>query len=225
MTNGRTRIIDRIREAILDGEWPPGDRLQPMALSKRLETSTTVIREALAILAGDGLVLTKPNHGFFIPELDLREFRDMTEARCLAEEYAARLAVERGDLQWEAELTAAHYRLAHTPRRDPDAPGRILPEWAAAHREFHRVLLVACDCAPLMHIVSNLADSADLYRRWAAQSQVAVDRDVEREHQLLLEAALAHDAPLLGQRLREHYQATLDVVIQAGFSHQDDASS
>ena len=221
MSNGRTRIIDRIREAILDGEWSPGYRLQPMALSKRFETSTTVVREALAILAGDGLVLTKPNHGFFIPNLDIREFQDSTELRCITEALAARLATERGDLQWEAELTAAHHRLARTPRRDPAEPDQILPAWAAAHREFHHVLLSACGSLQILHLASNLADSADLYRRWAAPSSAASGRDVEAEHAGLLEAALAHDGEELGRRLRAHYESTLQVVLQAGFAQPE----
>ncbi len=212
MSNRRTSTIEQVRQAILDGEWPPGDRLQPLALSERFGTSTTVVREALAILAGDGLVVTEPNHGFFIPKLNFQEFEDSTELRCVTEALAARLATERGDLQWEANLTASHHRLARTPRRDPKDPSRISSEWAAAHREFHHVLLEACDCAPILHIASNLADSADLYRRWAAQSDTASSRDVEAEHLGLLEAALAHDGELLGERLRTHYLITLNAA-------------
>lgn len=218
MSNGRTRVIDQIRDAILAGEWSPGDRLQPMALAKRFATSTTVVREALAILAGDGLVLTRPNHGFFIPELDMREFQDSTELRCVTEALAARLATERGDLEWESELTAAHHTLARTPRRNQGDPSRISPEWAAAHREFHHKLLSACACAPILQLASNLADSADLYRRWAAPSTAASGRDVEAEHAGLLEAALAHDGEELAKRLRAHYEATLNVVLKAGFA-------
>lgn len=217
MVNGRSRIIDLIREAVLDGEWSPGDRLQPMALSRRFDTSTTVVREALAILAGDGLVVARPNQGFFIPKLDIQEFKDSTELRCVAEALGARLATERGDLQWESDLVAAHHRLARTPRRDPGDPHRILPEWAAAHREFHRALLSACGSTQILHFAANLADSADLYRRWAATTGAASGRDVEKEHTELFESALARDGEELGRRLRAHYEATLDVVLRAGF--------
>lgn len=216
MSNGRTRMVELLRGAILAGEWVPGQRLQPKALSERFDTSTTVVREALTLLAGDGLLRSIPNRGFFVPELWLRELRDITELRCVTEELGATLAVERGGLEWESQLMAAHHRLARVPRRLPRDPDRINPDWASAHREFHRLLLSACDCEPIVRLASNLADSTELYRRWAAASPAAGRRGVEEEHARILDAALAHDGPLLGSRLRSHYQATMDVVLAAG---------
>ncbi|MCC3266038.1 GntR family transcriptional regulator [Arthrobacter gengyunqii] len=216
MSEAGSRIISSIRRAILNGEWVPGGKLQPAALAAQFGTSTTVVREALARLAGDGLVTSERNRGFFVQQLDLRQLRDITELRCVSEGLAAGLSVERGDLQWESDLIAAHHQLSRAPRRAPSDPARITDEWAYAHKQFHAKLLHACDCPPMTKLAADLADSTELYRRWAAPSTAAAVRDVEQEHRDILEAALDRDAAKLAALLRSHYEATVQVVLDAG---------
>lgn len=216
MAKASTLSIEGIRRTILRGVWSPGERLQPTTLAAQFETSTTVIRESLTRLAGEGLVRIRPNRGFFVAELNLRELADLTELRCISEALAARLSVERGDLAWESGLIAAHHNLARTPRRRADDPAQVSEAWSRAHRAFHLKLLEACDCQAMVSLSSNLADSTELYRRWAAPSPAASGRDVEKEHELLLEAALNRDAEALARLLREHYEATVQVVMQSG---------
>jgi DNA-binding GntR family transcriptional regulator len=210
------QTVDEIRGAVLGGSWRPGERLAPVALAERFGTSSTVVREALTRLAGDGLLTWERNRGFFVPELDPRGLRDITELRCVTEELAARLAVERGDLQWESELIAAHHQLSRTPRRAQDDPEHITGSWGLAHRFFHRKLLEACSSLPMLRLADNLADSTELFRRWAAPSVAAGERSVEQEHRDILEAALARDAVQLGKLLRQHYETTMHVVLEAG---------
>ncbi|MFD1213636.1 GntR family transcriptional regulator [Arthrobacter sp. GCM10027362] len=213
-----SRTADEIRSAVLGGGWKPGERLRPAVLAERFGTSTTVVREALARLAGDGLVAARRNRGFFVPQLDLRELGDVTELRCVSEALAARLSLERGDLQWESELNAAHHHLSRVPRRDPAAAERITEEWTAAHKAFHAKILEAAACPAMSRLAANLAGSTELYRRWAAPSAAAAVRDVEREHRSILEAALARDAAGLAALLRAHYEATVQVVLESGLA-------
>lgn len=217
--------LDAVRSAILAGDWAPGEKLSPGVLAEQCGTSNTVIREALTRLVGDGLVTSERNRGFFVRELRLRELQDLTELRCTTEALAARLAVERGDLRWESELIAAHHQLSRTPRRVPGEPARISADWDAEHRRFHALLIAPCDCAPMVRLAENLADSTALYRRWAAASAAASRRDVEAEHRQLLEAALARDAQALGALLRSHYEATVSVVLEAGLAPLDAAAA
>lgn len=205
-----------IREAILDGAWTPGERLAPPHLAQRFSTSTTVIRESLTRLSGEGLVAAIPNRGFFVPELNLRQLRDQTELRCVTEQLAATLAIERGDLEWESALIAAHYKLSKAPRRQVENPEQFTAQWGKAHRDFHQLLLAPCACPPLLELSANLANSTLLYRRWAAASEAATHRNVEAEHEGLLQAALDRDAGDLGERLRAHYEATAQVILDAG---------
>lgn len=218
--NRGVRIHDLVREDVLQGEWKPGDRLQPKTLAERYETSTTVVREALTRLAGEGFVRVERNRGFFVPQLSLSSLKDLTEVRCRTEELALELAIERGDLQWESDVTAAHHALSRTPRRGANDPEHVAESWALAHRAFHRRLIEACDVPVLLSLSNHLADATELYRRWAAPSEAALSRDVEAEHEAIMRAALSRDAPRAAALIREHYERTVDVVLQSGLTEQ-----
>lgn len=215
--NPEIPMVERIRHAILDGSWPPGQRLGPVALAEQFDTSSTVVREALTRLAGESLLEAKTNRGFFIPQLRLQEFKDVTALRCVTEALALRLSLERGDLQWETDLLAAHHRMLKTPRRVPGFQ-RPNDEWRRAHWGFHHALLAACGCEPMLKIAAGLAQSTDLYRVWAAPAREASKRDVEHEHQDLVEAALARDADRAIALLQHHYEETARVVLDAGLT-------
>lgn len=214
--NTGLRITESIREAVLTGVWPPNTKLKPAELAAQFGASTTIIRETLTRLAGEGLLVVQPNRGFFIEDLTLRELRDITDLRCISEAFAIKLSLERGDLQWEAELTAAHHRLARTPRRLEGDSARINPEWARAHRDFHQKIIAACDCDPMITLAANLATKTELYRQWAAPAGSAVSRDVEKEHRDLLDAALGRNVELTARLLTDHYNKTVEVVLDAG---------
>jgi len=216
--NAGARITEVLRDALLEGRWPPGERLQPAVLAADFAISTTIIRETLTRLAGEGLVVTRPNRGFFVRDLSLRELGDITELRCAAEAVAVRLSLTRGDLDWESELIAAHHRLARTPRRASDDPTRISDDWVKAHRAFHHTLIAACDCEPMTTLSANLAVKTELYLRWAAPTPSAIVRDVEREHRELLEAAVARDVERTTALLVAHYETTVRVVLEAGLA-------
>lgn len=218
MAQAGPQAIEWIREEILRGEWGPGTRLQPAALAERLGASSTVVREALARLAGDGLVTSLPNRGFFVRELDIQELEDLTELRCVTEALAARLAVARGDVVWESEVMAVHHQLTRIPRRAAEDPSHVDPAWQKAHKAFHLKLLEACACQPMLKLASDLSDATELYRCWAAPHVEPGRRDVEKEHRDILAAALARDAEELTRLLRSHYEATVRVVLDSGIA-------
>lgn len=215
-TNVGVRVTGSLRRAILNGLWEPGTRLPPVALASQFNVSTTIIRETLTRLTGEGLVVVRPNRGFFVPDLSLRELRDITELRCASEAIAVRLSLTRGDLRWESDLLAAHHQLARTPRRTSDDPSHISDEWARAHSAFHQALIGACDCEPMITLSANLATKTELYRRWAAPARVAMGRDVELEHRSILEAALERDVDQTTRLLTSHYEKTVRVVLESG---------
>jgi len=209
-------VHEHIRADVLGGRWAPGERLQPVALSKLYDTSTTVIREALTRLAGERFVFVEPNRGFFVPRLSLDQLRDITEVRCRNEGLALELAITRGDLTWESELIATHYQLSHTPRRGEDDPAHVAEAWSDAHRAFHAKLIEASNVPVLLSLARQLSDSTELFRRWAAPSPAAESRNVEQEHREILEATVARDAVRATALLRHHYEKTVEVVLRSG---------
>ncbi|MGO1543795.1 MAG: GntR family transcriptional regulator [Gulosibacter sp.] len=211
-------VREQLREDILGGEWAPGEKLQLASLSERYETSSTVIREALTQLTGARLIELKPNRGFFIPTLSLNELRDFNELRCLSEEFGIKLAIERGDLQWESEVFAAHHKLERTPRLIDDEPGTLAPEWITAHREFHVQLISACNLPVLIDLSAILFDSTTMYRRWVNQAPAIAARRIDDEHKEILQAVLDRDSARAGELLRQHYTASMELILEVGLS-------
>jgi DNA-binding GntR family transcriptional regulator len=209
-------IRDALRSDILAGHWSPGEKLQLTALSEHYQTSSTVIREALTRLVGDRLVQLKPNRGFFVPPISLAELEDITELRCVNEEFGITLAIERGGLDWESELIAVHHTLERTPRRRAEDPDQHTPEWNDAHQAFHAKLMEACGVPVLIDLTCTLSDIAQLYGRWAGVATREAKRDVEQEHRDILAAVLKRDAPAAAKLLRRHYETTMDAVRKAG---------
>ncbi|MFI7495333.1 GntR family transcriptional regulator [Kocuria sp. M4R2S49] len=207
-------IRDELRINMLSGRWAPGDRLQLNQLSEQFETSSTVVREALTRLAGERLVVLRPNRGFFVPTLSMDELRDITELRCVNEQFGVALAIERGDLAWEGELMAAHHRMERTPRRDED--NRLTAEWAVAHQAFHAQLLAACGIPTLIDLTSTISDLTQLYNQWATSATNWTGRDLSAEHQAILDAALARDAKTAADLLADHYRRTLESITTLG---------
>ncbi|MFP1646354.1 GntR family transcriptional regulator [Pontitalea aquivivens] len=211
----KTLVIDvsqRLRQRILGGVLRPGDRLQPGQLSKEFGASTTVIREALLLLGHDRLVQSSTGQGYFVSRLNQAEFRDLTKVRCHVETLALTLAIERGSLAWESELTAVHHRLVRTERKVDDQP-QTSSEWFKAHRDFHAKLIEACRISTLIDFSETLANATELYRVWFAQTATVLSRDVEREHSDILSAVIARDAGKACALLVGHYTTTMENLL------------
>jgi len=89
-------LAEHLRQALLDGKFAPGSRLNEVHLSQQLQVSRTPVRAALHLLAGEGLLRYQANKGFVVRLFPLSEVVVAYEMRALAEGLAARLAAERG---------------------------------------------------------------------------------------------------------------------------------
>ena len=105
------QVYGVIRSELLNGVLHPGQKLKMAELTERFVASQSVIREALTRLTEQGLLVAAPQRGFRVRDLSVEDIAELTETRVQVESLALRLAVERGDLQWETGILAAHYRL------------------------------------------------------------------------------------------------------------------
>lgn len=217
MTELAVLALTEIRALILQGKWAPGVKLQPARIAATLNTSTTVVREALTKLTGSGLVTTEHNRGFFVRQLDQREFRDIIELRCLTDGLGASLAIERGDLDWESRVIAAHHKMSRTPRLTPDR-SNMTSHWAEAHRAFHLAITEACNFPTLLTLTSELTDLNELFR-FHASPRVRSDAVVAAEHAAILEAIIDRDAGAASERIRKHYENGLQKIEDALAEH------
>ena len=205
-------VYRKIRDSIISGSVQPGDRLQPALLSEQVLASTTVVREALAVLAGERLVTFRPGQGYFVPEIRRDLIRDLTSVRVHTESLALSWAMERGGLEWESELIAAHHRLTRTPRRTED--DHLNPEWSHFHRAFHASFINGCGVPVLIEVCDQLSAATEIYRAWSTNFVTTESRDVEAEHAGILESVLAGNRAEALERLASHYESTTRLIIE-----------
>jgi DNA-binding GntR family transcriptional regulator len=206
------RVYDELRDAILRGDFAPGDALKPQELASTHGVSLAVVREALVRLVGDGLADRLTNRGFAVPAQSDRRWQELAEARSMIESATLRLSIERGDLDWEARVRAAHHRLARTPAYEPGTDGVVSTQWTEAHRAFHRALLEGSGSAVLLETFDRMWLAGELARRWSARR--VPDRDYLAEHRQLEEAALARDADTAAALLARHLTLTAVGLIE-----------
>lgn len=200
------QVYAHLRGAIMRGEFAPGDALKPQDLARERGVSLAVVREALVRVVGEGLADRLPNRGFAVPAYSDRRWQEIAEARRAVEPVMLRMAIERGDVDWESRVRAAHHRLVRTPPYAPDEGEHYSEAWSEAHRVFHRALLEGCGNPVLLETFDRLWTASELARRWSALR--APDRDGVEEHRQLEEAALARDADTAAEVLARHLTLT-----------------
>ncbi|MFG1793710.1 GntR family transcriptional regulator [Nocardia sp. NPDC049149] len=200
------QVYAHLRGAIMRGDFAPGAALKPQDLAKEHGVSLAVVREALVRLVGEGMADRLPNRGFAVPAFSDRRWQDIAEARRTIEPVLLRMSIERGDLDWEARVRAAHHRLSRTPAWVPEEGKHYSEAWAEAHRIFHRTLLDGCGNPVLLQTFDRMWTASELARRWSGLRNP--DRDGDEEHRRLEEAALARDADTAAAILARHLTLT-----------------
>jgi GntR family transcriptional regulator, vanillate catabolism transcriptional regulator len=96
MAGKNSRVIVRIREMILHGQLLPGQRVREVELASNLGVSRTPVREALPILAQEGMLTQLDTRGFVVREFTAQEIMDAIDVRGALEGLAARILAEQG---------------------------------------------------------------------------------------------------------------------------------
>ena len=194
----------RLRSDILGGELLPGMKLKLDALRERYDVSVNTLRETLSRLAADGLVEAEGQRGFAVMPASLADLIDITETRRLLECHAARLSVERADLEWESRLVASYHKLSKAEElvvQDADQHADLLETY---NREFHGALISGCNSRWLLHFHGLMYDQSLRYRMLAFRVKDFPRDQSRREHKQILDAALARDVETLIAILGTH---------------------
>lgn len=209
-----------LRRAVLHGELTGGQRLPLNELARQYGVSLGVVREAVTRLASERLLEATPQAGFRVRPLSPEHLADLSWARCQIESVAIEESVRHGDVQWQADVVAAHHVLSATDPLDPD--GTLSRAWMDAHRAFHAAIVSACPSATLLAVRQQLFDEGELYRHRFAERQEG-HRDVAKEHQELVDAVLEGNVARASALLVAHISATARRVERLG--HAGDASA
>jgi DNA-binding GntR family transcriptional regulator len=197
-------VADALRAAILSGRIGPGERLVEAELARELRVSRGPVREALALLAREGIVVSIPRHGKFVQGFTPRLIDELYSLRMVLEPYAASRVIARLDDAAVKRLDAA------------------LAAIAAAVADDDERTLAQCDIG-FHHLICELADHDLLMRAWQENiagklgillsittRTLSALRDAERQHRRLLDPIVAGDETQARARLEEHIAEAAD---------------
>ncbi len=120
----RDSAVDALRNALLDGDFQPGESLSEPALAAQMSVSRGPVREALLVLEQEGLVVHHPHRGFSVLSLGPEDRRGMTLVRASLEALALELAKARATPEDLEEMRATLDDLVKSYGRDVRASAR-----------------------------------------------------------------------------------------------------
>lgn len=208
------RAVEHLRGLIVHGELAPGANLVETELGDRLGVSRTPLREALKLLAVEGLIELRLNRSPRVMPMDPADIADLFEAVGGIERVAAEMAADRitpDELQRLRELQEAIER--HHAAGD-------LHRYFDVNQQIHVLIVRASKNRSLEEAHGRLLGRAERARYFALGSGSRWDESVV-EHRQVLDALNRRDAEDAGRRLREHVMRTGQIVssaLQAGTS-------
>ena len=189
------RVAERVRERILAHSLSPGSWIDEQALTAELGISRTPLREALKVLAAEGLVTMKLRRGAYVTEVSERDLAEVFHLLSLLEsDAAAAVAREASDAQL-AELAALHQHLEQAVG-DRDA-------FFAANEAFHMRLLELAGNRWRNQVVGDLRKVMKLYRHHSLFKQGRLEASL-KEHRRIMAALKARNATLVQQLMQQH---------------------
>lgn len=197
----------KLRQAIVAGVLPPGERLVERQLSLQMGASRTPLREAMIRLVHEGLLTSLPSGGMVVASIDEREARELYDIRLGLEGYAARLAAERRDDAAIEELRS--FAALEHKRLDP-VDLRGLEE---LNNLFHRALYACTGSRRLFDAIETYREQALHYRIYDIYAPHEVVRGV-RQHDALIDAVEARDGALAECLMREHISQGAAIVLE-----------
>ena len=207
----RDQAYTRLRDAILDGTFEPGEQLKDAELATWLGLSRTPIREALARLEEYGLVETEPNRYTRVAPLSARDARDAFTVYATLEALAASLGVPR---LADADLE----RMRATNRDFADALAAAAVDAAlAADDRFHGVLVQASANREIARSLERLRPKIRRLER-ARFGSLAGRRSVE-QHERIIALCAAGEVERAAEAVRENW-LTLGALIDQSFREE-----
>lgn len=217
MDDPRATLSDQahqtIRDDIVSGVLAPGARLRIAKLTQDYDIGASPLREALSKLSSEFLVHFEAQRGFSVAPISAQELLEISSIRCDLEGQALMQAIERGDDTWESNIVAAYYNLGKADARRMENPDIGQDAWENRNREFHEALVAACDNVWLKRLRDLLYYQHERYRRISLKHPDP-SRDLQAEHQAIMDATLARQSDNAIQMSNAHINRTTRAVLR-----------
>ncbi|MDQ0395675.1 GntR family transcriptional regulator [Labrys monachus] len=201
-------VVARLRDLILSGELEPRSRVNEAALCKRFDISRTPLREAIKLLAAEGLLELLPNRGARVTALSTREVEDVLEVVAALEGAAGELAcshitdTEIAALERMQETMVEAWRAQDAPR------------YFAFNRQIHEAIMLASRNTALQGVYAMMAGRIQRARYSANKTPEQWVHAIQ-DHGEMLKFLRARDGLALGALMRRHIRSKLPVITAA----------
>jgi DNA-binding GntR family transcriptional regulator len=201
--NAASRVASVLRAEILQGDLAPGARLSQQCTAERFGVSRIPVRDALAVLAGEGLVQPSTNATAVVTGMSVAELQELYELRQAVEPVATELAVPNVG---RADILSMRHHL-DVMRKETDAR-----RWLSANTAFHASVYRRANRPRMIELVEQLRCLTDRYMYFHLEI-VGQTEHLDTEHLKILDAVERGDGPLAGQLTREHLASSHDFIL------------
>ena len=198
----KARIYRELRRSIIMGHRRPGERLTVQDLADSHNSSVTPVRDALQMLAQEGLVTIKPRSGYFVTRVTLKGLRDMLELREILELAAVERAAGRITADEIGHLAQVHAGYAGD---DDESYDRYTDE----NQRFHYLIAEASGNSELAETLGHLHDRLARFMVLRRAGKVQ-----EVSHGRIIETLRAHDAAAARQAMLDELNETRDAILE-----------
>jgi DNA-binding GntR family transcriptional regulator len=204
-----TDVAERLRHAILHGQFAPGERLREEQLAAVLDVSRGPVREALSVLQREGLVLVKHHRGGTVARLSRDDVEEVYSLRVTLERLAVQCAVRKAQREDLEEMGAVIREMAEAL-----GTGMSVQEAAAFDVRFHTLLVQSAHHRRLQETWLNLRSQIHMFLLYRTATNPDLQRVIVDHHSAILDALLACDEATAVQVLEAHLQRAYQRVLQ-----------
>ncbi len=201
------QVAEEMRQRIYRRELEPGSWIDELKIAEEFGISRTPLREALKVLAAEGLVTMKLRRGAYVTEVSERDLRDVYHLLSLLEADAAAVVAEHASDAGLRELADLHAALEKAAAQGQSARDRFFE----INERFHLRLLELADNRWRMQMVADLRKVMKLNRQHSLLKTGRVQESL-REHAALMTAIGRRQPALAAQRMREHFHNGLQAA-------------
>lgn len=205
----KEQVVNAIRDAILDFKLKPGERLVEREIITSMEVSRATVREAISVLASEGLVTVIPQRGAHVTAPTLEDAEDLYEVRAALESLVVRRFIERASSSESSHLEAAVERMAAKLDEEP-----AVIDFLKAKDEFYEVLLQGARSASLTQLLGSIQARVRLLRVTSLSTADRLPRVVQ-EMRDIVDAIYAKNPDRAARLMAEHIQMASRLARQA----------
>ncbi|WP_447650719.1 GntR family transcriptional regulator [Pseudomonas abietaniphila] len=199
-------VVEHLRSFIIEGTLGAGTKLNERELCETLGISRTPLREALKVLAAEGLIEISPNRGASVARMSELEIREAFELMSGLEAFAGELACERITADELDEIKALHYAMIVCKNQND------LPGYYQRNRAIHDLINLAARNSALRQTYMALNWRIQALRFRSNLQTPKWDRAVH-DHEEMIQALEARDGKRLSAILRQHLLAKRDALM------------